>query len=299
MEPDGHIVLNTDVKQLFFQFQKDGNRALVIAISDQAAFDLGTDHKIVSGDGGQEVENRQVLNENELLKEGRAFSFMKAVQMVNAKLLEKNPEETLLFDMILVSKSSPQSGSRVIKSVRHYGLDVSRFCFAANVDCTNYLTTNNVKLFLSSDEEEDFSALRTGFPAPLLFKQRAPATCEQLKIMFDGDTILRHIFQENKLEGIDNFESHLQSFPISEDPLIKFAVHLGEMRKKFSIYNSPLNVYLTTTHSDREMSATALRALRAWGLEVDEVFFLNGAPKGPVLLQIQPHVIFDDGLRHL
>ena len=52
-----------------------------------------------------------------------------------------------------------------------------------------------------------------------------------------------------------------------------------------------------------------MKTLRTWGLEIDEgkinqllwfvytfisAFFMAGAPKGPLLREIKPHIFFDD-----
>jgi len=42
-----------------------------------------------------------------------------------------------------------------------------------------------------------------------------------------------------------------------------------------------------------------LQTLRVWGLDIDEALFLAGAPKGPILEKIQPHLFFDDQARNV
>ena len=37
-----------------------------------------------------------------------------------------------------------------------------------------------------------------------------------------------------------------------------------------------------------------MKTLRSWGLDIDEAFFMAGAPKGPLLDKIKPHLFFDD-----
>jgi len=41
-----------------------------------------------------------------------------------------------------------------------------------------------------------------------------------------------------------------------------------------------------------------LKTLRAWQVRIDEMFFLGGAPKDPVLRAFQPHIFFDDRDAH-
>ena len=84
-----------------------------------------------------------------------------------------------------------------------------------------------------------------------------------------------------------------------QGPMKAFAMHLGKIRKKFSQEESPIRTYLVTARSGRDMGIRAIKTLREWGLAIDEAFFMDGAPKGPILAQIQPHIFFDDGLHNI
>ena len=42
-------------------------------------------------------------------------------QYVNEKILESNPAEKDLFDILVLSNNSPESGVRIINSAKHYG----------------------------------------------------------------------------------------------------------------------------------------------------------------------------------
>lgn len=54
-----------------------------------------------------------------------------------------------------------------------------------------------------------------------------------------------------------------------------------------------------TARSAASAGARVLKTLRSWGLEVDEALFLAGAPKGPLLQKIRPHIFFDDQMFHI
>lgn len=86
---------------------------------------------------------------------------------------------------------------------------------------------------------------------------------------------------------------------IFQGPLKTFALHLGKMRKKFGPEDSPIRTYLVTARGGREMGSRAIITLREWGLAIDEAFFMDGAPKGPILSKIQPHIFFDDALHNI
>lgn len=88
-----------------------------------------------------------------------------------------------------------------------------------------------------------------------------------------------------------------------QGPLKGFLEVLGKLQKKFYSkglrLECPIRTYLVTARSAASSGARALKTLRSWGLETDEALFLAGAPKGPLLEKIRPHVFFDDQMFHV
>lgn len=88
-----------------------------------------------------------------------------------------------------------------------------------------------------------------------------------------------------------------------QGPLKCFLEALGKLQKKFyhkgMRMNCPIRTYLVTARSAASSGARALKTLRSWGLETDEALFLAGAPKGPLLEKIRPHIFFDDQMFHV
>ncbi|XP_057268573.1 cytosolic 5'-nucleotidase 1A isoform X2 [Pezoporus wallicus] len=86
-------------------------------------------------------------------------------------------------------------------------------------------------------------------------------------------------------------------------PLKGFLEALGKLQKKFYCkglrLECPIRTYLVTARSAASSGARALKTLRSWGLETDEALFLAGAPKGPLLKKIRPHIFFDDQMFHV
>ncbi|XP_020644476.3 cytosolic 5'-nucleotidase 1A [Pogona vitticeps] len=291
-------VINTSVKQ------KDPKEALVIAVTTRAIFNLEKEHEIFLTKGKEEYVKHQKANENNPLEPGTAFAFIQAIQFVNKKLLERDPEEKRLFDVIVLSNNSPESGVRIINNAKQYGLEISKFCFVSDEDSTQYLKRHNVKLFLSADRTDVCNALQRGVSAALIFQQEIQAPTMQLRVVFDGDAVLfsdetDRVFRERGLEGAIAYEKSMESVPMGEGPLKAFALHLGKMCKKFNQEDSPIRTYLVTARSGRDMGIRAIKTLREWGLAIDEAFFMDGAPKGPILSKIQPHIFFDDGLHNI
>nr|XP_021395121.2 cytosolic 5'-nucleotidase 1A [Lonchura striata domestica] len=93
------------------------------------------------------------------------------------------------------------------------------------------------------------------------------------------------------------------AFPFVKGPLKGFLEALGKLQKKFYSkglrLECPIRTYLVTARSAASSGARALKTLRSWGLETDEALFLAGAPKGPLLRKIRPHIFFDDQMFHV
>ncbi|XP_078538879.1 cytosolic 5'-nucleotidase 1A-like isoform X1 [Lissotriton helveticus] len=291
---DERLVINTLVRQ------KDPEHALVIAVTTRSVFDLEKEHQIFLTKGKEEYLRHQQAKKDEPLQPGTAFEFIKAVQNVNDKLLEKDPQTKTLFDVIILSNLTPESGVRVVNSVKHYGLEISKFCFVGEEDSTLYLKSNNVKLFLSLDRLDVCNALKRGVSAAMLFQQELHPPTNQLRVAFDGDSVLfsdetDRVFREKGLDEAVKYEKSMETVPMGKGPLLEFAMLLGKIRKNFDCEGGPLRTYLVTARSGRDMGIRTIRTLRQWGLAIDEAFFMVGAPKGPILRQIRPHIFFDDG----
>lgn len=293
MDTDFEVIVNTGVPQ------KDSAKAVTIAISARALFDMEEEHELFMTEGPEEYVNHQIINEDIPLKEGIVFPFIRAIHMVNERLLSLDPEEKQLFQIILLSTHSAGGGVRIIKSVKYYGLDVSKFCFLNGHDPSEYLKSQNVLLFLSACETSVCNALKRHIPAALMLKQASATSKDQLKVAFDGDSVLFSdetdvVFREKGLVEVFKYEKEMEQVPIGEGPFKVFAMILGEMKKKFPPEDDPICTYLVTARSSNELGARAINTLRHWGLQIDEAFFMGGSPKGPVLAEIKPHIFFDD-----
>lgn len=88
-----------------------------------------------------------------------------------------------------------------------------------------------------------------------------------------------------------------------QGPLKCFLEALGKLQRKFYAkderLNCPIRTFLVTARSAASSGARVLKTLRSWGLEIDEALFLAGAPKGPLLQKIKPHIFFDDQMFHI
>lgn len=249
-------IQNTQVKQ------KDADGAVVVAVTTRAVFASEADGDDVYG-------------------MGVAFPLLQVLQKVNERLLEENPAESLLFDVVLITTDSQQQqqNSRIISSTRHYGLEVSRFCFSSEEDFVESLLENNVLLFLTTDRNEVPQASQKGVLSALVDQQMALCPPEQLRVLFCDETISRP-----------------DTGPLlaSQRAAQSFLGQMGKMRQRFGLIDSPLIFILVTLHGGRESCASALRSLRTNGVSMDEVYCLAGAPRGPILSLLHPHFLLSN-----
>src|SRR5947209_19715950 len=125
---------------------------LVVAISSRALFDLTESHRIYTELGVDAYHRYQIEHEDELLHPGPAFSLVK-------KLLRLNRPDKQYVEVILLSRNSADTGLRVMNSIKHWGLDITRAAFTKGEPTSRYGSAFAAHLFLSQDTEDVERAL--------------------------------------------------------------------------------------------------------------------------------------------
>ncbi|XP_063311458.1 cytosolic 5'-nucleotidase 1A [Pelobates fuscus] len=286
------------------------HNAITIAVSSRALFLMEEEQKIYREQGLEEYVRYQLEHESEPFKPGAAFPFVKALEAVNAHLRALYPDSEDLFDIVLMTNNHAQVGVRLINTINHYNLLIERFCMTGGNSPIGYLKAYHTNLYLSSDGQKVQEAIEEGIAAATIFSpsQNVSVQEEQLRVAFDGDAVLFSDESEQivKEHGLDMFFEHEKAYenkPLAQGPLKCFLEALGRLQKKFYLkgmrMNCPIRTYLVTARSAASSGARALKTLRSWGLETDEALFLAGAPKGPLLEKIRPHIFFDDQMFHV
>ncbi|XP_077405475.1 5'-nucleotidase, cytosolic IAa isoform X3 [Vanacampus margaritifer] len=233
-----------------------------------------------------------------------------ALEAVNARLRELYPQSEELFDIVLVTYNHAHVGIRLINTINHHNLFIERFCMTGGSSPIGYLKAWQTNLYLSADAEKVREALAEGIAAATMFmpEKRTEVSESQLRVAFDGDAVLFSDESERifKAHGLDKFFEHERENEdtlLDHGPLKGFLEALGKLQKKFYAkgqrLNCPIRTFLVTARSAASSGIRALKTLRAWGLEIDEALFLAGAPKGPMLEKIRPHIYFDDQMFHV
>lgn len=282
---------STDVRP----FPKRCSRPL-LAVTPRALFDLreGRDAVDLDEEGAHATSRR--ANAAVPLRPGSAFALIR-------KLLALNTGGRQRVEIILVSTGSPDTGLRVLRSLGHYGLPITRAAFTRGAACHRYAVALGADLFLSADANEVRLALDEGMAAATVIEGAARESCEDIvRVAFDGDAVLfsdeaEQVYAHSGLDAFIRSEQAACHLPLAPGPLRPFLVHLHRLQASYERNACPIRTALVTA---RSVSAheRALRTLQAWHIEVDEVMFLAGMNKGPMLRNFRADIFFDDQKRN-
>ncbi|XP_024276433.1 cytosolic 5'-nucleotidase 1A-like isoform X2 [Oncorhynchus tshawytscha] len=284
--------------------------AVTIAVSSRSLFNMVAEGKIYKEDGVEKYVAYQQEHDNEPLMPGVAFPLVEALMNVNAGLRRLYPDSDELFDIVLMTNNHAQVGVRLINSINHYDLTIERFCMTGGESPIGYLKAYMTNLYLSKDGEQVIEAIEEGIAAATTFASgdvENQLSDTQLKVAFDGDAVLFSesaiIVKQHSLDTFFEHETEFENKPRAQGPVKCFLEALGMLQRKFYAKNErmtcPIRTYLVTSRSAASSGVRVLKTLRSWGLEIDEALFLAGAPKGPLLQKIQPHIFFDDQMFHI
>ena len=269
---------------------------LVIAVTPRALFDLREDDQPVELDGLAAVAACRRMHEAVPLPPGSAFSFIR-------KLLALNTGGRQQVEVVLVSADSADTGRRVLRSIGHYQLPITRAAFTRDAPCHRYAASFGADLFLSTDADDVHLALGHGMAAATVIEGAASETGDEiLRIAFDGDAVLfsdeaEQVYVHSGLDAFTRSEHEARHVPLEPGPLRPFLFHLHRLQALYERAACPIRTALVTA---RSVSAheRALRTLDAWRIEVDEAMFLAGMDKGSMLRCFGADLFFDDQKRN-
>lgn len=280
----------------------DLSELLVVAISSSALFDCRREHEIFQTRSVEEYVAYQIAHENEPLEPGTAFPLIRAMLRLN----RLSPDQRLV-EVVVLSHMAPEAGLRVMNSIEHHELDITRAAFTGGEPVARYLQPYHVKLFLSRDEEDVKEALELGFAAGLLYDPPAngDAELDQLRIAFDGDAVIfsdesERVYQRDGLEAFQAHERQKALKPLPEGPFALFLRAIAKIQKNHMaqlVGVPPIRTALVTARGGPAHKRVIL-TLRAWEVKIDEMYFLGGVTKEQVLAKFRPHIFFDDQDAH-
>lgn len=284
------------------------DRKLVIAIASSALFDLSESDNVYREKGVEGYRKFQEANIDKTLEKGVAFPFIRRFLYLNSVFPDEEPVE-----VVLLSRNSPETGMRVFRSIKDYGLNITRAAFFSGRSPYEYLPGFNASLFLSANSGDVNNAIRAGFPAGRVIETRISDddSDNELRIAFDFDGVIADdaaeiIYKSTKdLNKFHESETQLSLVPHNPGPLqdlfrkISFFQKL-ETRKIRNTrdYKRILKISIVTARS-APSHERMINTLKSWGVTVDEAFFLGGIEKKRILEIMKPHMYFDDQSIHL
>lgn len=280
----------------------DFSDILVVGVSSRALFDLEEENEIFETKGIKEYRKFQNKNENTPLKKGTAFVLVKSLLELN------NQASKRIVEVVIMSRNSPETGVRILNSIRDHELDISRIALSGGEPLATYIDAFSVDLFLSKDDidvqaviDSKACAAASIYAPPKEFNPKD----NRVKIAFDADAVLFSDESEirYKSEGLDafhKFELEHEHEPLKEGPFANLLIKLSKIQEHLptTIELSPLRIAIVTARS-APSHMRVINTLRKWGVYVDEAYFLGGLSKDKILKAFGAHIFFDDQETHL
>ena len=285
----------------------DLERALVIGVASSALFDLAESDAVFRKQGEEQYRAYQREHLDDVLAPGVAFPFIRRLLGLNDL-----SEEQRLVEVVILSRNDPETGMRVMRSVRSHGLDITRAIFMQGRAPYRFMGPLRMSLFLSANEADVREAIDMGFAAGHVVGHAAEDDGgADLRIAFDFDGVLaddsaERVFQREGLEEYQDSESALADVPLSRGPMADFLEKINRIQgiEDARCVSDPqgcqrrVRVAVVTARS-APAHERAINSIRGWGLRVNDAFFLGGLPKGAILEVLEPHIFFDDQRRHV
>jgi len=274
---------------------QDLSRYLVIAISSRALFDLEMENQIFDSQGAAAYEKYQIEHEDEVLMPGPGFPLVQAILRLNSAIREKRKAE-----VVIISRAGPSVALRIMNSIKHYSLDITRAVFSKGTPVSSYLDAFSVTLFLSRNHTDVKAALDSKIAAGLLFASPNSYTEEidEIRIAFDGDAVVfsdesERIYKRDGLGGFLKHEAANAKKPLPEGPFAKLLKALSFLQSAQEQTPIRIRTALITARNS-PAHERVIRTLRSWKVEVDEMFFMGGVSKQKIVKAFNPHIFFDD-----
>lgn len=273
----------------------DFNERLVLAISSRALFDLDESHAIYQCEGVDAYTEHQITHEDQPLPPGVAFALVKKLLAINALSPDKS-----FIEVILLSKNSADTGLRIFKSIDHHQLPITRAVFTRGESTSAYVGSFGAQIFLSASPEDVKASLESGYAAATVLPSKIQNNqTDQVRIAFDGDAVLfsdesERIYKRDGLAVFEENESKAARIPLEGGPFKPFLAALQRVQ-----HANPERIRTALiTARGAPAHERVVRTLRAWGIRIDEAFFLGGIDKGVFLRDFGADIFFDDQRIH-
>ena len=296
----------------------DLTNTLIVAISATALFDLTESEDYLLQllkknpiSAVKEFRDYMAERENEPLTIGAGYPLIKALLNLNNYYPEPADSitKTPLVEVVIISKSSPDTGIQVLNAIREHGLNISRSAFISGSSVAPYIADFNVDLFLTTNREDAQQVADDNICACAILDATPVNTytldTEQLRIAFDGDAVIfddsgELLYKQKGLRAFHEREVKMRDLPIEKGPYAELLIKLSDLQERLParVDHCPIKIALVTARNS-PADLRAIKTLREWGVDVDMAFFLGGLEKTAVLKTFAPHIFFDDSIQHI
>ena len=280
---------------------------LVVAISSRALFDLEESNRVFEAEGVEAYYRYQREREDQVLAPGIAFTLVKKLLAINSRAPPRARVE-----VILLSRNTADTGLRIMNSIEHYKLAISRAAFTGGENTYTYVPAFDAHLFLSANPLDVRMALEAGHAAATIIPanvgeisadNKLEGDAGALRIAFDGDAVLfsdeaERVYKSSGLDAFTASEVDAARQPLMGGPFKNFLAALHRIQSEYPPEQSVIRTALVTARS-APAHERVVRTLRAWNIRIDEALFLGGLDKGPFLKAFGADIFFDDQSSHV
>ena len=266
---------------------------LVVGISSRALFNLEEANRVFETEGLDAYRDYQIAHEDTVLEPGPGFSLVRNLLSLNETAEKK------VVEVIVMSRNSAETSLRIMNSLDYYNLDIKRMMMSGGEDISRYLKPFGVDLFLSCNEEDVSSAVNRGFAAAVIYNgyKYDDIPEDQIRIAFDADAVLfsaesEEIFQKQGLDAFVQNEIDNQDRALEKGPMAKFLFGLARLQRELSSTDKIRTAIVTAR--DKDSGRRVIKTLRKWNININEIFFLQGADKADILESFGANIFFDD-----
>ena len=167
----------------------DLSEILVVGVSSRALFNLEKENEIFNKHNIKAYRKYQLEHENDILEQGTAFPLIESLLRLNDHASKP------IVEVVVMSRNSPETGFRIVNSLKHYNLPITRLAFSGGEPLAPYIESYDVDLFLSKDESDVQKIIDTSNCATALVydppKDFIPEL-DRVKFAFDADAVIFH-----------------------------------------------------------------------------------------------------------
>lgn len=284
-------------------------KPLVIGISSRALLDLEQENavyenhlKVSRAAAIEAFIQYQQDHRDVIIPKGVAYPLAKALLDLNKTL--SDPDGRRAIEVVVVSRNHPDCGTRILRSLKHHGLEICQAAFTGGDPVLPELRMFDVDLFLSYEDRDVLDAVNAGISAAKIFGGPPdPAEYNPTPLLaFDGDSTIfsdesDRAYAAGKMNGLREHEASRDGIPLPEGPMARFVHALSLIHQSAPIDRPPIKIALVTSR-DFYLTGRPLDTLRHWGIQLDKCYAVSRMNKQRILQHLKPLMFFDNDPKH-